>query len=125
MNSHAFATFLSSSPEMYPAAFCCRVRCQSSCKATMASSSPALAWYVETVTNIFVASFSSVLPAFLHVYRDESLVAHSVLQVLVEVYPLQGVLPSEKPPISGGVCRKRERRHDLGGSSQNLVIRLI
>ena len=27
----------------------------------------------------------------MHVYRDESLVAHMVLQVLVEVYPLQGV----------------------------------
>ncbi len=57
----------------------------------MASSSPALARYVETVTNISVASFSSRFRAILHVYRDESLVAHTALQVLAELYPLQGV----------------------------------
>jgi hypothetical protein len=42
------------------------------------------------VTNISGASFSSDFRAFLHAYRDEGLVAYTALQVLAEVYPLQG-----------------------------------
>jgi len=45
------------------------------------------------VTNNFVASFSSGLQAFLHdAYRDENLVAHTALFVVVEVYLLRGIV---------------------------------
>src|SRR6266480_7428891 len=52
MNSRVSLRFLRSSPDMYPLALGCRRRCQLSCRAMMASSSPTFDRYVEMVTNI-------------------------------------------------------------------------